>query len=113
MTDTNTERQPTVPEIFDRLVGEGHVPALRRTSGTYEINIDGGGKWFLKLDHGTPSIQSRAEHADCTVGLSAAEFIQIAQGKQNMVTAFLRGSLTCSGDLAFALNFRRLVPVSA
>jgi hypothetical protein len=110
MTDTRSATPPTIPEIFARLTSEGHVAPLRRTSGTYEFDLDDGGHWFLTLDHGTPSIQSRVDHPTCTVHCRAADFVEIAEGKRNMVTAYLRGDVACTGSLAFALTFRHLVP---
>jgi putative sterol carrier protein len=103
----------TIPEIFDRLVAVGQVPALRRTSGVYEFDIDDGGRWFLRLDHGTPRLQDNADHPDCVVGCSAADFVEIAQGRRNLMTAFLEGRIRATGDPAFALDFRRLLPVAA
>jgi putative sterol carrier protein len=107
-----TTGEGTVRELFDRLAAKGESPALRTTSGTYEFDIDGG-QWFVRLDHGSPSLEGRADHPDCIVGCSAAEFVDIAQGRRNIVTAFLQGAITCQGDLAFALKFRRLLPVAA
>jgi putative sterol carrier protein len=113
MTDASTAGT-SVPAVFDRLASHGQVPSLRRTSGTYEFDLDdGGGHWFLKLDHGTPSVQSNVEHPTCTVHMHRSDFVAIAEGKTNMVTAYLRGDLTLAGNLAFALTFRHMLPVAA
>jgi predicted lipid carrier protein YhbT len=103
----------TVPQIFARLAAQGQAPTLRRTSGTYEFDIENEGKWFVKLDHGTPSLEQKSEHPDCVITCKAADFIAIAQGERNLVTTYLQGRMNYSGDLAFALTFRRLVPVAA
>jgi putative sterol carrier protein len=113
MPATDSATDATVPEIFDRLASKGQVAQLRRTSGAYEFDFDGGGHWFLVLDHGTPSVQPKVEHPTCTVHCPAADFVAIAEGKENMITAYLRGDLVCAGNLAFALTFRHLIPVAA
>jgi hypothetical protein len=113
MTDTNLPAPATIPELFERLASEGQVQSLRRTSGTYEFNIEDGGHWFLALDHGTPSVQNQSDHPNCTISCTAADLLEIAAGKRNFVTAYLRGDLSCTGDLPFALNFRRLLAVAA
>jgi hypothetical protein len=103
----------TVPEIFARLASQGQVESLRRTSGTYEFQFDDGGQWFLRLDHGTPSVQPTSEHPDCTVKCASTDFVEIVEGKRNMVTSYLRGDVMCLGNLAFALSFRHLVQVAS
>ena len=113
MTDTTSPARTTVPEIFDRLVSHGQVPSLRRTSGTYEFDFDDAGHWFLALDHGCPAVVPKADNVTCKVHCHASDFIAIAEGKSDMVTAYLRGDLICNGNLAFALTFRHLVPVAA
>ena len=113
MTDTNSTKTSTVPTIFARLASEGQIPMLRRTSGTYEFDIDGGGRWFLTLDHGTPYVQSKVDQPTCTFQCNATDFIDIAEGRLNLLTAYLRGDVTWTGDMSFALKFRRLLPVPA
>ena len=111
-TDAGTPNT-TVSQIFARLGSQGQAPTLKRTSGTYEFDIENEGQWFVKLDHGTPTLEHKSEHPDCTIGCSAADFIDIARGTRNVVTTFMQGRLSYSGDLAFALTFRRLLPVAA
>lgn len=103
-----------VPEIFRHLAGEGQVASLRDRNGVYEFDIaDGGGTWYLNLDHGTPMLAESAEHPNVVITCSPADFIAMSEGSQNVVTAFLQGRITCRGDLALALDVRRLFPVPA
>ena len=113
MSDTEPAAHLSIPETFARLQSRGQVPPLRRTSGCYEFDLEGGGHWFLTLDHGMPSVQANVDHPRCTVKCDGADFVDIVEGRRNMVTAYLRGDLDCSGDLAFALTFRHLVPPAA
>ena len=113
MTDTESASHPTVPEIFEKLASHGQVASLRRTTGSYEFEFDDGGHWYLALDHGTPAVQSKVDHPTCTVHCRTSDFVEIAEGKSNLVTAYLRGDIACAGNLAFALTFRHLVPVAA
>ena len=114
MSTTPARKASTVPEALDQIVAAGEVPSLRRASGTYEIEIEpGGGRWSLKVDRGTPRLEAETKHSDCAIKCNEADFIDIAQGRQNLVAAFLQGRVKCSGDLAFALDLRRLVPVAA
>jgi predicted lipid carrier protein YhbT len=102
-----------VPQIFERLVAQGQSPTLRRTNGSYEFDIVDGGQWFIELVDGRPTIREKIEHPDCAVTINAADFIDIAEGRRNLITTFFQGRISLTGDLAFALTFRRLVPVAA
>lgn len=103
-----------VPEIFRHLAQEGQVASLRDRTGVYEFDIsDGGGTWFLNLDHGKPTLSDGAEKPNVVIACSPADFVAMSEGSQNVVTAFLQGRISCTGDLAFALDCRRLFPVPA
>jgi putative sterol carrier protein len=103
----------TVSQIFARLGSQGQTPTLKRTSGTYEFDIENEGKWFVRLDHGTPTLEQSSDHPDCTITCTAADFVEIARGDRNLVTTLMQGRMGYSGDLAFGLTFRRLLPVAA
>jgi predicted lipid carrier protein YhbT len=102
-----------VPQIFQRLAAQGQSPTLRRTNGSFEIDIVDGDQWFLELVDGRPTIREKIEHPNCAVTINAADFVDIAEGRRNLVTTFFQGRIGLTGDLAFALTFRRLVPVAA
>jgi putative sterol carrier protein len=111
---TNPNDIARVPLIFDHLAAEGQVPALHDRSGVFEFDIsDGGGKWFVNLDHGKPRIGKSTDHPDVVIECAPSDFIAMTEGRQNLMTAFLQGKVKVSGDLAFALDFRRLTPVPA
>ena len=102
-----------VPQIFQRLAAQGQSATLRRTNGSYEFDIVDGGQWFIELVNGRPTIREKIDHPDCAVTINAADFVDIAEGRKNLVTTFFQGRIGLTGDLAFALTFRRLVPVAA
>ena len=103
-----------VPGIFEHIAAEGPVAALREKSGVYEFDIsDGGGMWFLRLDHGKPQLTESVEHPDVIVECNPTDFVAMSHGDQNLMTAYLQGRITCTGNLGFALDFRRLLPVTA
>jgi putative sterol carrier protein len=103
-----------VPDIFEHIAAEQQVAALRDRSGVFEFDItDGGGMWFIKLDHGKPQLSEKVEHPDAIVECNPADFIAMTHGEQNLMTAYLQGRVKCSGNLGLALDFRRLLPVPA
>jgi putative sterol carrier protein len=111
---TNPSDIAKVPVIFEHLAAEGQVAALRDRSGVFEFDIsDGGGKWFVNLDHGTPKLAQSTDHPDVVIECDASDFVAMTEGAQNLMTGFLQGRVKLTGDLAFALDFRHLVPVPA
>jgi predicted lipid carrier protein YhbT len=102
-----------VEALFESLNDRAQEPSLERTSGVYEFDIDGSGQWFLKLSNGAVHVQNHAAaHPDCVISCGTAEFIDVVEGRRNLVTTFMQGRIQCSGDLALALAFRQLLPVT-
>jgi putative sterol carrier protein len=113
MSTLGTNPSSTVPEIFDRIVARGPITALRTHSGVYEFDVDDGGRWFLRLDHGAASLQEPTDKPDCEIHCSAADLIEIAQGKRNLFTTFLQGRIFIDGDPTLAMDVRRMIEVAA
>ena len=113
MSTLGTTPSSTVPEIFDGIVARGPITALRTVSGVYEFDVDEGGQWFLRLDHGAPSLQEPTEKPDCEIHLSAADLIEIAQGKRNLFTTFLQGRMIVDGDPTLAMDVRRMIQAAS
>ena len=113
MNTVGTTPSSTVPEIFDRIVARGPITALHGVSGVYEFDLEGGGRWFLRLDHGAPSLQEPTDRPDCEIHCTASDLIEIAQGRRNLFTTFLQGRMTLGGDPNLAVETRRIMQVAA
>jgi hypothetical protein len=79
MTSANAAKpNASAARTFERLAAQAPAHTLRRTSGVYEFDILDGGQWFLKLDHGNPTIEPKAEHPDCTIScISRMPFVAL------------------------------------
>ena len=104
---------PTVAQIFDRLAAEKTNPSLKGESGTFEFDLDGAGQWYLQLDDGKLSLLKPIEHPDCVVHCSASTFMDIAQGRGNLIATYLQGVVKIEGKPELALDIRRFLPVAA
>jgi putative sterol carrier protein len=102
----------TVRMLFDRLASRGYAPMLHATTGTCQFDIEKVGRWYVTIEAGSISVSERPRHVDWWVSCSAADFIQIAQGKQNAVTAWLQGRVRVSGDIPTALAWTRIYPLT-
>jgi putative sterol carrier protein len=112
-TKTFEPRGPRrVEALFEKLNQREDEPSFGPINGVYEFDIEGSGQWFFKLSNGAMSLENQAAQADCVISCVTPELIDIVEGRHNLVTAFLQGRVECTGDLALAVAFRRLLPVT-
>jgi len=96
-------------EIFDLNKGRHDVPLLRGVNGTYLFNIDKVGAWFVSVDDGTVTVDKGSREADCVISCSEEDFVEIIEGRRNLLTAALQGRVRIRGDVALAQKFHGLV----
>jgi putative sterol carrier protein len=70
------------------------------------VKFDFGADGLVRIDDKvSPVIVDNANEAtDCTVKVSMADFMDIAQGKQNAQMAFMMGKLKVEGDMSVAMQ---------
>jgi putative sterol carrier protein len=111
MRDSSTEAATAVRAILDRLASSGPFPEAHGMSGTFQLDVDDVGRWYLTADGDRLTVSEGPAEADCAIGCSAADFIQIMDGELNLLTGFLQGRIRVAGDLALAASFDHLLPV--
>ena len=107
-----TREATTVRILLERLAARGEEPSLRGASASYRFDLEDAGRWHMRLVAGAPKLSDDTGAPDCIISASAGDFIAIAEGTQNMVTAFLQGRVGIVGDIGSALALRRLFPVT-
>jgi SCP-2 sterol transfer family len=85
-------------------------PMLRHTDGTCRFEVEGVGSWLVRAEHGKLSVSEARgpAPADCTLTASEDDFLRMARGEQNPLTAFMQGRLQVTGQLALAERFADL-----
>lgn len=70
------------------------------------VKFDFGSDGMVHIDDTvTPPVVDNADApVDCTVKVSMADFMEIANGKQNAQMAFMMGKLKIDGDMSVALQ---------
>ncbi len=101
-----------VAEIFERIAAASSKPSTDDATGIVEFDLAEAGQWFLDLRPGSRTVRRMASHADCRIICRPRDFIAIAQGRANLLTAYLRGDLNCVGDVAVAMSLRHVVPLT-
>ena len=100
-------------DFFDQLARRGHEPLLQRASGTLRFDLQHGAEtdhWLVAIDRGDLAVSRKKVRADCVVRTDRDLFESIADGRVNVVAAYLRGMVAIEGDLELAVLFQRVFP---
>ncbi len=100
-------------EIFAKLAAVGHNPQLEHISGSYRFDVEGAGSWHATVVRGTVTITEGMAGADCVIRCDENDFVRIARGQQNLITAALQGRVRIEGDLALAQKLHGFVRAAA
>ena len=77
-------------------------------NASYLFDIDGAGKWTVRVVDGKVGVSESEEPADTTISASEETFVKIINGEQNPTTAFMTGKLKVSGDMGNAMKLQQL-----
>jgi putative sterol carrier protein len=101
----------TVKEYFDRMADNFNSENAAGMTATYQFDMtgEGGGKWFAKIENGvlTPG-EGEAESPNCTITVSAGDWLDILAGKLEPQMAFMSGKLKVAGDMSLAMKLNSL-----
>ena len=111
MKDASTVGADSVHAIFDRLASRGRVPEAHDLVGSFQIDVDDVGRWYVIVDREHVTVSQQPVEPACAIGCSAPDFVQLMEGRLNLLTGFLRGRIRISGDLTLGEAFDRLIPV--
>jgi putative sterol carrier protein len=99
----------TAQEVFNLHRMQNHEPVLRGVHGTYLFDIDKVGCWFLAVDDGAIHVEETRRDADCTISCDEPDFVDIVEGRRQLITAHMQGRVKIHGDMALAQKFHGLV----
>jgi len=107
------ENVSSVAEIFGsyipRLLNNGSA-ALQGINGRCKFDVgDGGGIWILTLRESQGVAEALDGDADCTVRISAADLLDLVNGRLNAIAAFDQGKIHVMGDYDLANRVGRLL----
>ena len=102
----------TVSEFFEDLVPKRFErdPAEALSIGAiykFDVSGDGGGSWILDLTK--PEVRGGEGDAQCTVTVSAEDFLGILNNTLNPVQAFMMGKIQVAGDMSLAMKLQQVL----
>lgn len=76
----------------------------------FDLSGEGGGQWTLTLkDEGVKVESGKTATPNTTFSMAAQDFIAIANGTLNPVSAFMQGKVRVSGDMGLAMRLQSLL----
>ena len=108
-----SESVSSIEEMFrnyvPQLLKDGNA-ALAGINGRCKFEVgDGGGTWMLTLRESQGVTEARDGEADCTVRISAADLLDLVNGRLNSIAAFDQGKIHIMGDYDLANKVGRLL----
>ncbi|MEN9581760.1 MAG: hypothetical protein RJA70_4769 [Pseudomonadota bacterium] len=81
----------------------------KEIDATYRFTLqgDGGGTWLLNLKDAVGISESDGP-AECTITVSASDFVDLFEGRANGQQLFFGGKLRIEGDMSLALKLQKL-----
>ena len=96
-------------EYVPQLLKEGNA-SLAGVNGRCKFEVrDGGGTWMLTLRESQGVAEALDGDADCTVRISAADLLDLVNGRLNSIAAFDQGKIHIMGDYDLANKVGRLL----
>jgi putative sterol carrier protein len=97
-----------VKEFFETLEARADASKTAGMTNSYLFDIEGAGKWTVRVEDGKVSVSEGGEDADAVITTSDETFEKIISGDQNPTSAYMTGKLKVKGDMGAAMKLQKL-----
>jgi putative sterol carrier protein len=97
-----------VKEFFETLEARADASKTAGMTNSYLFDIEGAGKWTVRVEDGNVSVSEGGEDADAVITTSDETFEKIISGDQNPTSAYMTGKLKVKGDMGAAMKLQKL-----
>jgi putative sterol carrier protein len=105
----------TAQELIEKIGAKiSSNPGVASNFGAvYKFVLDGadGGTWLVNLKD-APGAQQGDGPSDCTISLSAKDFVDLLEGRANGQQLYFQGKLRIDGNLGLALKLQNLADLA-
>jgi putative sterol carrier protein len=102
------EKPTTIAELMQQMPGAFLPDKAGSVNTVVQFNLsgEGGGTWAVKIADGKCEVsEGKADAPKSTVTASATDYLAIARGELNAVSAFMGGKLKVAGDMSLMMKF--------
>jgi putative sterol carrier protein len=96
-------------QFFDDLKANADSSRATDLTASYRFDIAGAGTWRVDVNAGAVTVTQSGESADCIVATDEQTFLEVVQGEQSPIGAYMTGKIRVEGDMGLALRLRDLV----
>ena len=102
----------TVKELMDHareMIDQNRAQAAEANAiFKFVLDGDGGGTYTINLKD-NPGVVEADDPAECTVKMSAKDFVEMAEERVDSRQLFFMGKLKIDGDVALALRLKKIL----
>ena len=98
-------------EYFDRMPASFQKDVAAKINALYlfDLNGDGGGKWFVQVKSGELEVgQGERPNPDVTLVAAAKDYVEIAEGRMNAMLAMATGKFKIKGNMGLAMKLEKI-----
>ncbi|HVO43512.1 MAG TPA: SCP2 sterol-binding domain-containing protein [Aggregatilineales bacterium] len=110
-------RANSIQEVFDNMCSVFVAEKAQSDKATirFEFSGDDGGKYWVKVDHGTCAAGSGEppEATDMTILCNAEDWLAVSNGDLNSMQAFMAGKIKVQGNMGLALKLNTWFKIGA
>ena len=103
------EKPMTPAEMMQQLPTAFLPDKAGATKAVIQINLtgEGGGNWIVDVAEGKCQVsEGTATSPKATITAGAADYLAVALGQLNAVSAFMAGKIKVTGDMALVMSFQ-------
>ena len=96
-------------EFFEGLPSRVDSSKLGGIDNSYLFDVTGAGIWLVEVRDGAVTVtEGGGADPDTTITVSEENFMKLASGKQNPMTAYMTGKIKVKGDMGAATKLQKI-----
>ena len=103
------DKPTTIQQVFQQMPTSFQAAKAGNINASVQFNLtgEGGGTWTVKMANGKCEVKDgAAESPTATVSAAAADYLALARGELNAMSAFMSGKIKIAGDMGIMMRFQ-------
>jgi len=102
------DKPTTIEQLMQQMPGAFLPDKAKDVKAVIQLNLagEGGGAWAVNIADGKCEVsQGEAAAPSATIIASAADYLAVARGEMNPMSAFMSGKIKATGNMGMLMNF--------